>query len=396
MKKSDIILIIIALCGIFIAFLQLVQGIENTPDKTQQIGLLERINDLIIKNILWIIIFFCVALIFWWVLRKRNNHLKRKIALFLPRSKRAGFFWDKFEYFVHEFLMEKGYECLSAHTDKEYNTLIQRERLENFDWKKRKVDGAIVAPAGPKVLISVENVINNKQVNLVLHDVTHEDIDNFFSQKKMSAPFHVNIDNYEGGHLAASIMFRKLTNKIISLPYHILIIPGNTNHTHSNKRVEGFHQEFRKLAKQIIIHYTEDGRWNRKECARMFKNYIDSTLPKLSIQKIHGIFACNDEMAITANKVIDNIIKENHPCCSILADTIIVGFDATDEMMEEIKDQNSRIVGTINAKIQEQAKKVVNLILDLIKNKKKIKLLETMTPSELRDFLTVKPESIEQ
>ncbi|MFB0562940.1 MAG: sugar ABC transporter substrate-binding protein [Candidatus Lokiarchaeia archaeon] len=313
--------------------------------------------------------------------------MKRKIALFLPRSDKVEYFWGKFKGSVNDFLNVKNYVSQLALTDEEYNEPQQNQIIENFVW--RNVSGAIVAPAGPSVLNTIANISNKQRVPLVLHDITPEDHDKFFSKKDIPAPLYVTIDNKLGGQIAAEIMFNFLTKeKKIQLPYTILIIPGNNKQTHSKNRIEGFQRTLlQKTKSHVMFCMTEDGNWNYDDCLKVITDFIDNVLPNLPIEEIHGIFACNDEMAICVNKVIDDKIKSSYPFKDKLANSIIIGFDATKEIIREIKNPRSRIVGTVDAKIEEQAKRVANLIISLIEDKKSKQRWE-----KHRDQLTVKPE----
>jgi len=424
MKKLDFLGIIAVIIGV----LQLTVAIISKSNITIKIDEINNIINFLNKNFIGVVLIILLLVILWLIFRKGIRHktedklhepsrdierstedlpqskegiiqyTTKKVALFLPRSKRTGYFWDKFEYYIREFLEERGFECVTAHTDKEYSSPIQKQRLEKFPWKEKKVNRAIVAPAGPEVFVCVEDVIMDHKISVVLHDTTHEDIKRYFT--RIPTPLHVNIDNFEGGKQAAQIMYEQLTKKNISLPYQIIIIPGKANNSHSKKRIDGFESKFKEKAKHVSTHLTGDGNWNRKNCKKMFRTYLDIDFLELiklyNLEKIHGLFACNDEMAIAADKVINDVIRENHPCHTKLTDTIIVGFDATDEMMEKIEDSNSRIEGTIDAKIPEQAEKVVDLLTIYLDNQEKRDELMAMKLEDREAFLTIKPEPIKK
>ena len=330
-------------------------------------------------NILLVPLFSFLFFFLWLKLKKSKN-----ILLSLPRSDKAEYFWGRFKSLVNDFLNKRGYRGQLADLEEEYNQDQQSNYLLNPK-NLKDIEGGIIAPAGPKVLETISKMIKTRKTPLVIHDITPEDHDKYFSEMEFAAPPYIPINNVIGGQLAAKIMSDYLKQKKnMQPPYTILIIPGKSNQTHSKNRISGFIHNFRQLSEnQVVFFYTGDGKWNYENCKEVLDHFINNILTTLPINEIHGIFACNDEMAICADDLIEQKIKDNHPNKDKLINSNIVGFDATQELMRKIKDQSSRIIGTIDSKIKEQAERVANLIIDLIEGKKINKKEErTIIPEE--------------
>jgi ABC-type sugar transport system substrate-binding protein len=330
------------------------------------------------KNILLIVAGLVALLIYLLFFGRRPPSditvtpiIKPRVALFVPRcgpnskSGKSGYsnsFWIEFEEAVFKLFKENGYDPDPEHTDFDYDENNQLDKLQQYDWAK--VEGAIVAPAGEKVLDYLE--LKDKEGKcIVIHDVTPRVWNKYFSERHGFLP-NVSVDNELGGLRAAEIMYTYFQKPQVkkAMELNILLIPGHPNHAHSRDRINNFRIKLYDLTGDNVkfLEIKKNCNWNFDNCKEACEEYLTpQTISR--IKKIHGIFACNDEMALAAQAVITERLRDLSLNREVLKGAVIVGFDYIGAVRRELKNRNSMFIGTVNAHIEDQAQKVVELYL---------------------------------
>jgi len=302
----------------------------------------------------------------------------KKVALFVPRSNRSGYFWEQFEIEAMCCLSDEQFYCRLSSLNGDYNVPSQEKKISEYNWDE--IQGAIIAPAGPGVLPHIVERLN-LGYPIVLHDITPETWKEHFINLEAAAPKYVTVNNRFGGELAAEIMkkyldnFRKPKNK---KQYNIIYIPGNKNHFHSQQRVSGFKSKWQEMTGGITNPIqTNDGDWIAIGSHNSLRNFLKANLLELGWDRVDGIFACNDEMAIAAIRLLDSpeIREEINP--ATIENTIVVGFDAIPLAVSELRNKKSRLIATIDAQISQQAKWVAHFLSERIKSPQNINKGET-------------------
>jgi ABC-type sugar transport system substrate-binding protein len=367
--------------GVFLTFLALLGPSSSEGQSNPLPDWVESVLKFLGNNIWWIVAITCLfaaSLILSWRFRKYMHMVEeekkklrveieeaqpRKVALFVPRSNRSGYFWEQFEIEVIYSLSELGYYCCLAALNGDYIPENQIAVLNRFNWNE--IQGAIIAPAGIEVLPDVAKRISEGR-RVVLHDVTPETWRHYFVGEGLRAPDYVTVKNELGGRLAARIMkvyFETFGVEKTNGSYNVIYIPGGDRYPHSNERVSGFKSEWEKLSQYKVRPLpTPDGNWIASDARNACTEFLNARAQDTKLSKIDGIFACNDEMAFAAMHLLDSVKLDADIDPKLVAQTIIVGFDAIPLARSELKNKRSRFIATIDAKIEEQAQFVARYL----------------------------------
>ncbi len=184
------------------------------------------------------------------------------------------------------------------------------------DALNRGVDGVVIGIADSRAPAPAIAQLSKKGIPVVLID-TPLDPDAATTAGAKTSAF-IGSDNYQGGVLAAQAMTAALGRGPANRP--VLLIKGSFVHKSAIDRANGF----LKGANGHFEVIQRDGEWNRQKA-------LDLTSTLVSRQRIYGIFASNDDMALGAVAALDNanLPAERRP--------IVIGFDATKDGREAIQ-----------------------------------------------------------
>lgn len=174
----------------------------------------------------------------------------------------------------------------------------------------------------------------------------------------------VTSDNRKGGKLAAETLAEGLKNK--QRPCEILLLNGVADHDPARDRRAGFLEEMQARGCTVALEKTAN--WRRTEAQEI--------VGQLATQwKYSGIFAANDEMALGATAALRQ--------AGTGADTLVVGFDATDEGRQAVKE--GRLYATIAQDPVEMGRRGARALADYLRNTPPSFSVEFFAPTVVRD-----------
>lgn len=221
--------------------------------------------------------------------------------------------WSRsFEFYVdlEEGMQEKadelGIELVIQDADGDLTE--QTKQLENF--VSRDMDGIIICPIDSEAAGSEVEMVNAEEIPLATVDIE--------CTGGGEVVTHVASDNYLGGQLAAEYVGEALGGKgkiaVISNPTITTII----------EREKGFTETIEKNYPDIEIVANQSGESTREKGMEVAENILEKT-PDLD-----AIFGTNDMMALGAVQAVQ---AKN-------LDTVVVGFDATEEACNAMKEDS--------------------------------------------------------
>ncbi len=118
------------------------------------------------------------------------------------------------------------------------------------------------------------------------------------------------------------------------------------------------------LADQIAFDSSKGlyGDWSRSLSKRIFTDLV-----KASSQSIDVVFAANDEMALGVFDSIKKLKSKKSHHHRKVASCLVYGFDAIDEMVKRISDNDPNLKGTIEQPAGAMAKALVKLLSQALK-----------------------------
>lgn len=134
----------------------------------------------------------------------------------------------------------------------------------------------------------------------------------------------VRSDNRVGGKLAAEV----LSNGLAGRECRLLVLNGVADHDTAKERRDGFIAEAKARGCEVAMEKTAN--WRRSEAQQIVSQLTANW-------NFSGVFAANDEMALGALAALEQAGVGNN--------TLIVGFDATDEARKAI--DNGKLFDTI-------------------------------------------------
>lgn len=167
---------------------------------------------------------------------------------------------------------------------------------------------------------------------------------------------HIASDNAVGGSMAAQYLIDQLGGK-----GNIVELEGTAGSSAARDRGQGFDNKIAESNMNIIAKQIAD--FDRTQGLTVMENILQSK------KDIDAVFAQNDEMALGAQKALEDMGMK---------DVLIVGFDATDDAVEAVKN------GTMAATVAQQplliGEVAVNAIDKILKGEK----VDNFIPVELK------------
>jgi len=313
-------------------------------------------------------------------MREELERTKPHCLLSLPRSVNNGeTFWMEFrDSFCHG-LHSRSIQPVVRNVNHDYSQAEQIEELRNTDLTSLK--GAVICPAGPQVVeevISLMHKVGDNMPKLVLHDTSDEAAKAFASEE--FGVCIVCVDNKRGGRIAAEILLDNFKKKGIAEKFNVLVMPGDDGHPNSRQRIEGFQERMRELApNRVNWYYAREGKWTYEGACQAILEFIENEIQNKGLKCLHGIFACNDEMALGVEDTLEHLQLS---CCQGVA---IVGFDYSHFIRTLWRRKHKGLmVGTVDAKVDAQADAAASLIAELIRGRRPSQRLRMISP-ERRD-----------
>lgn len=268
----------------------------------------------------------------------------------------------------------------------------QLSMLDNTIAFNKKYSGIIIAPIGTSLLEeSIYNYISKRKADcqkcpiLTIDKGYIKDKCAYFKDRNDNPPPFVMSDGKIGGKRAAESLI-KYFEKNPQINPTVLILKGLEG---SQERVDGFIERWKEKYNNEPTLFRREIPFKRD----IAKQEIYSFLQDHSdfINKMHGVFCCNDEMALGVREALYEFKRNNPGIFKEIKWVKIVGFDGINEVKRLIDEKDCWIINTIDVEIEEQVNKLVQMFITLKKRAKRERVLEEPMYSHPCD-LHKKPE----
>ncbi|RDY27209.1 ribose ABC transporter substrate-binding protein RbsB [Romboutsia weinsteinii] len=167
---------------------------------------------------------------------------------------------------------------------------------------------------------------------------------------------HIASDNAVGGAMAAEFLMERLGGV-----GNIVELEGTAGSSAARDRGKGFDDKIAESNINIIAKQSAD--FDRTQGLTVMENILQSK------SDINAVFAQNDEMALGAQKALED---------QGMKDVLVVGFDATDDAVDAVKR------GTMAATVAQQPILIGQTAVDAIDKILKGEVIDAFIPVELK------------
>lgn len=334
-------------------------------------------NRIVLLTILVVLLGCCVGVLGWYCsvlyskqrLIDQSEHVN-KIVLFLSPSSGGGgnFYQEHFSHLVKS-AARAANPRLNIHITlvcppKDFANESPECLLEITNNYPASLAGIFMIPAYPDKEANRNGIIKFKEKfpALVLLDV-YPVIDRGQLPKTIN---FIGGNENEGGALAASLAKRWITRCNKNGPCRILILKGRST-LWEMQRINSFKDSLKAqfdsqgFCLNIYFEESEDLHYESKRASKEIEARINRGQ---NLAAFDLIFACNDEMAIGALEVLQNLVFKNLVTLQSLPK--IIGYDGTPEMKRLIRSNNPLLLGTVDVDIEEQAERAINTMTSLL------------------------------
>ena len=244
---------------------------------------------------------------------------------------------------IEERAKELGYEVVVL--DSQNDPAKEVSNMEDLTVKD--VDIVLLNPVDSDSAVASVMIANNYELPVVTVDRAANGGD---------VVTHIASDNAVGGSMAAQYLIDQLGGK-----GNIVELEGTAGSSAARDRGQGFDDKIAESDMNIIAKQIAD--FDRTQGLTVMENILQSK------KNIDAVFAQNDEMALGAQKALEDMGMK---------DVLIVGFDATDDAVEAVKN------GTMAATVAQQplliGEAAVNATDKILKGEK----VDNFIPVELK------------
>ncbi|MDU2198722.1 MAG: ribose ABC transporter substrate-binding protein RbsB [Peptostreptococcaceae bacterium] len=244
---------------------------------------------------------------------------------------------------IEERAKELGYEVVVL--DSQNDPAKEVSNMEDLTVKE--VDIVLLNPVDSDSAVASVMIANNYELPVVTVDRAANGGD---------VVTHIASDNAVGGSMAAQYLIDQLGGK-----GNIVELEGTAGSSDARDRGQGFDDKIAESDMNIIAKQIAD--FDRTQGLTVMENILQSK------KNIDAVFAQNDEMALGAQKALEDMGMK---------DVLIVGFDATDDAVEAVKN------GTMAATVAQQplliGEAAVNATDKILKGEK----VDNFIPVELK------------
>ena len=244
---------------------------------------------------------------------------------------------------IEERAKELGYEVVVL--DSQNDPAKEVSNMEDLTVKE--VDIVLLNPVDSDSAVASVMIANNYELPVVTVDRAANGGD---------VVTHIASDNAVGGSMAAQYLIDQLGGK-----GNIVELEGTACSSAARDRGQGFDDKIAESDMNIIAKQIAD--FDRTQGLTVMENILQSK------KNIDAVFAQNDEMALGAQKALEDMGMK---------DVLIVGFDATDDAVEAVKN------GTMAATVAQQplliGEAAVNATDKILKGEK----VDNFIPVELK------------
>ena len=244
-----------------------------------------------------------------------------------------------------------------------FETLSIWRLFSTLEDRQLDIDGILFIPDHPddhfEELVGFHE--DRGDIPLVLLDV-YFDLANCDDRTKQRLPCFVGGDEGAGGKIAAQIASDAIRDRDIEAP-QVLIVNGGEA-PWEVQRAKSFRDGFLERFPNAKFIDTEPIAYSRRNSYEATSEIVAELAHDGSGEaQLDVVFACNDDMAIGARAAV-RYLSENGSV-RFVAPPQIVGYDGIREMREYLKGNDRWMAGTVDVRIEEQARAALVLLQGL-------------------------------
>lgn len=267
-----------------------------------------------------------------------------------------------------------------------FETLSIWSLFSSLEDRQLEIDGIIFIPDHPDhhfdELVGFHE--ERGDVPLILLDV-YFDLRACDDRTRARLPSFVGGDELAGGRLAAELVIdtvsvSKPESVAMPEPPVVLIINGGKA-PWEQQRANSFRDRLAGAWPEVKFMETPPINYSRSAAFEFTISMARDRADSAKQVSLDAIFACNDDMAIGARGAISALLRNGY---SFLRPPQIVGYDGISEIQEYIKTGDPYIAGTVDVRIEEQARAAMLLMQKLIRSGQRRSEVQLVTPRAIR------------
>lgn len=331
--------------------------------------------------IILVLLMFLPANILLLMDARLNRTRPKRIAFLAPSSGDQPFYTAMLTGLVQSVSLAQGqdYIVLPSMPTRSFESMSIWSLFASLEDRQFDIDGIIFIPDDPDQ--HFDEIVGFHEetgdVPLVLVDV-YFDLAACDARTCTRLPSFVGGDEIAGGRIAAEIIVDALGAP--SSPPVVLVINGGTA-AWERQRAHSFRECVRR--KWSATQFIESPPFNYSRSAAFVYSVelFKSMATEVHQIQLHAIFACNDDMAIGARTAVCLVIREGY---SFPRPPQIVGYDGISEIREYINADDSFIAGTVDVKVEDQARAAMLLMHRLLRSGERRNIVQLIDPQAIR------------
>lgn len=182
-----------------------------------------------------------------------------------------------------------------------------------------------------------------------------------------------------GGALAADIILHAV-GESRGPSAVVLIIHGGTA-PWERQRATACRERLRQTWQSATFIDSPSFNYSRTAAFGFVVRMLKSRAGEERVLRLDAVFACNDDMAIGARGAISRLVREGY---TFENPPQIVGYDGIPEIREYIDSHDSYIAGTVDVRVEEQARAAMLLMHKLLRTGQRKSEIELIAPVAIR------------
>jgi ABC-type sugar transport system substrate-binding protein len=310
-----------------------------------------------------------------------NQGRPKRIAFLGPSSGEQPFYTAMLTGLVRSASLAMGqdYIILPSVPTQSFESMSIWSLFASLEDRQADIDGIIFIPDDPDRHFDEIVTFHEEagDVPLVLADV-YFDLAACDARTRARLPSFVGGDEVAGGRIAAEIIIDALGSPPSS-PVVLLINGGKA--PWEQQRAIAFKECVRR--EWPSVKFIESPPFNySRSAAFVYSVELFKSMATTAHQiELNAIFACNDDMAIGARTAVCLVIRESY---SFPRPPQIVGYDGISEIREYINADDPYIAGTVDVRVEDQARAAMLLMHRLVRSGERRNEVELIDPQAIR------------
>jgi ABC-type sugar transport system substrate-binding protein len=312
--------------------------------------------------------------------RMRQNKAKH-IALLIPSSGDQTFYSAMLCGLVRSASLPQGqnYVIVPALPVRSFEEASIWNLFSTLEDRQVEIDGIVFIPANPDSHFDELVGFHEERgdIPLVMVDV-YFDLASLDDRTRARLPSFVGGNELTGGRLAADIILEAVN---IPPPEPLVLVVNGASAPWEQGRAVAFRAAVAAAWRDVV--FVESPPINYSRAAAY--EWTRKTLPNIAAPNkrisVSAVFACNDDMAIGVRSAITHLVRDEYVFSSVPQ---IVGYDGIPEMQEYIASKDEFIAGTVDVRIEEQARAAMLLMHKLIRSGERKTEVHLIEPFAIR------------